>query len=173
MVVLYSERNRKTQLFSIPILYLLFCVYLLGGIWGAISANSSETLFSVTTTQLSAIDVFLRCFILYASIMVFSKSCAGVFLIPAVLLVRGFTFVVSIICFLQWSERDIAEVMIVHGLSVLIQIFPMFYLATILFALSYRRIGSCSIKSEYMKEIRFGMMYAVIATVLCTVIAFF
>lgn len=163
MIVLNSERTRKSELFSVPIIYTLFTFYMLGSVFAFVLADQCETVFLFAEYRRSFLSDLLKCVICYGAVVLLSKASLGILGIPLALCFRGFIFTATASCLVSADENNLIFTLIQYGVPALIRLPALFYLSAICFALSLRRMRHISLKQDNLRDIKRAILYSVAA----------
>ena len=167
VMLLLSERSRKTKLFSVPILYLLFVLFLFGSISACVFLHLSNVIYSVSSIRLNFFGVFVRSILIFCVLLALVRNSIGIFLIPLLMYIRGFVLGLATYSIMQVGQVDIIE----YLFTMFFQLFGFFCVSVCSFCLSIRRVKGVRVSAEELGELKRSLLYASLAAFLGSIFA--
>lgn len=170
---MHLRRVQKNMLSHIPALYYSTVVYLIGSFVGSVLICKLTSSVSYDLFRFEPSYTVVQCFFYYALIVYFARSSLGIFVIPMLLLVKGFSLSATIGATVRWSSMTMLQTVMNIAIPSVIQVFALFYLSSVCFVLSKNRMRHIPIKREQVTQLKGAITFAFISLGSCAVLNLF
>ena len=160
-----NKRKEERKQISLPILIILFFLYLVGVLWGTALAFETNVLIDLPVEHRGIAYSLLQYILTYGLLMLLSRLKWGLLVIPLIVITRAFVHSVAVSTIAGSGAYTLKDVLVLCVPTVF-YLTGVFGLSAVCVSSSLCSVRKISLRSEHIRTFRRGLMVAVVYSII-------